>query len=78
MQLHAKYSYLHECFRLELPLFLLSIVFTAQKMKFSIKDFFSKCEEILINSIKKETLAQVFPVNFAKFLRTPFFTERLR
>ena len=24
------------------------------------------------NFIKKETLAQVFPVNFAKFLRTPF------
>ena len=27
---------------------------------------------------KKETLAQVFPVNFAKFLRTPFLTEHLR
>ena len=24
------------------------------------------------NFINKETLAQVFPVNFAKFLRTPF------
>ena len=30
------------------------------------------------NFINKETLAQVFPVNFAKFLRTPFFTEHLR
>ena len=29
------------------------------------------------NSIKKETLAQVFPVNFAKFDRTPFFKEHL-
>ena len=28
--------------------------------------------------IKKETLTQVFPVNFAKFLRTPFLTENLR
>ena len=29
--------------------------------------------------LKKETLAQVFPVNFAKFLRTPFFiVEHLR
>ena len=28
--------------------------------------------------LKKETLAKVyFPVNFAKFLRTPFFTEHL-
>ena len=30
------------------------------------------------NFIKKETLAQVFPVEFAKFLRTPFLTEHLR
>ena len=29
------------------------------------------------NFIKKETLAQVFPVNFVKFLRTPFLTEHL-
>ena len=28
--------------------------------------------------IKKEALAQVKLVNFAKFLRTPFFTEHLR
>ena len=27
------------------------------------------------NFIKIETLAQVFPVNFVKFLRTPFLTE---
>ena len=26
---------------------------------------------------KKETLALIFPVNFAKFLRTPFLTEHL-
>ena len=25
------------------------------------------------NCIKKETLAQVFPVNYSKFLRTPFY-----
>ena len=30
------------------------------------------------NFIKKETLAQVFSVNFEKFLRIPFLTERLR
>ena len=29
------------------------------------------------NFIKKETLAQCFPVNFAEFLRTPFITEHL-
>ena len=29
------------------------------------------------NFIKKEILAQCFPVNFAKFLRTPFLTEHL-
>ena len=28
--------------------------------------------------IKKESQAQVFSVNFAKFLRTPFFTEHLQ
>ena len=31
--------------------------------------FFNK---VAANFIKKETLAQVFPVNFVKFLRTPF------
>ena len=29
----------------------------------------------LINFIKKEAQAQGFPVNFVKFLRTPFFIE---
>ena len=27
--------------------------------------------------MKKETLTRCFPVNFAKFLRTPLFTEHL-
>ena len=32
-----------------------------------------------LHKIKKETLAQrCFPVNFAKFLRTPFFTKHLQ
>ena len=31
----------------------------------------------LINFIKKEAQAQGFPVNFVKFLRTPFFIEHL-
>ena len=35
-------------------------------------------QSLFNKAIKKETLAQVFPVNFAKFLRTPFFTEDLR
>ena len=30
------------------------------------------------NFIKKENLARCFPVNFAKFLGTPFVTEHLR
>ena len=33
---------------------------------------------VACNFIKKETLAQMFPVNFAKFLGTPFLTEHLR
>ena len=39
--------------------------------------FFNKVAGGACNFIKKETLAQVFPVNFEKFLRTPFFTEHL-
>ena len=31
-----------------------------------------------LNFIKIETLAQLFSVNFAKILRTPFFTEHFR
>ena len=31
----------------------------------------------LLNFIKKETLVLVFPVNFVKFIRAPFFTEHL-
>ena len=34
--------------------------------------FFNK---VLINFIKKEALTQVFPVNFAKFLQTPFLRK---
>ena len=39
--------------------------------------------EVIITSIlygfKKETLAEMFsPLNFAKFLRTPFLTEHLQ
>ena len=35
-------------------------------------------DPFLINDfIKKESLAQVFSCEFAKFLRTPFFTEHL-
>ena len=30
-----------------------------------------------LRPIKKETLAQVFPVNFVKFLKAHFFTEHL-
>ena len=39
--------------------------------------FFNKVASGACNLIKKETLAQVFPVNFSKFLRTYFFTEHL-
>ena len=37
--------------------------------------FLIKVQAEARNFIKKETLAQVFPVNFAKFLITPFLTE---
>ena len=33
---------------------------------------FNKVAGLACNFIKKETLPQVFPVNFAKFLRIPF------
>ena len=33
---------------------------------------FNKVAGLACNFIKKENLPQVFPVNFAKFLRTPF------
>ena len=38
----------------------------------------SRFQKNACNFIEKETLAQVFPVKFAKFLRTPSPTERLR
>ena len=46
-----------------------------------------QCESLFLNKVtglwpatllKKETLAQVFSVNFTKFLRTPFLTEQHR
>ena len=40
--------------------------------------FLIKLQAEACNFIKKETLARCFPVNFAKFLRTPFPTEHLR
>ena len=35
------------------------------------------CQSLFFNKVTKETLAQCFPVNFAKFLRTPIFIEHL-
>ena len=32
----------------------------------------------LLKSLEKETLAHVFPVNFAKFFQNTFFAEQLR
>ena len=40
--------------------------------------FLLKLQAEACNFIKKETLAQVFPVNSAKFSRTAFFTEHLQ
>ena len=37
--------------------------------------FQHSCRAQACNFIKKEFLAQVFSMNFAKFLRTPFLTE---
>ena len=39
--------------------------------------FFNKNAGATCNFIKKETLTQMFPVNFAKFLRTPFYRTPL-
>ena len=35
------------------------------------------CQSLFFNKVTKETLAQCFPVNFAKFLRTSIFIEHL-
>ena len=40
-----------------------------------IKYFFGK-GRVQRNLIKKETLAQIFPLNFAKFLRTPVLQNK--
>ena len=40
--------------------------------------FFNKAAGLRsLTFLKKETLAQIFPVNFAKFLRTAFIIEQL-
>ena len=52
--------------------------FTGKKLCQSL--FFNKVASLrpkACNFVKKETLAQVFPVNFAKFQKTPFLTEHL-
>ena len=53
---------------------------TCAKVSFLIKlwssDLQISCRPQTCNLIKKETLAQVFPVNFAKFIRTPFYRTR--
>ena len=41
-------------------------------IKLQARLFLNKVTGAACNFIEKETLAQVFPVNFAKFLRTPF------
>ena len=41
------------------------------------ESLFLKFQAKACNFIKKETLAQVFPVNFAKFLRKLFYIENL-
>ena len=40
--------------------------------------FLIKYQALACSFIEKETLAQVFPCNFEKFLRTPFPTEHLQ
>ena len=47
-------------------------------------DFLKRCKEFIwkhlrsITVIKKRLQSRCFPVNFAKFLKTPFFKEHLR
>ena len=72
--------------------FLLQLIspFTAQEMKFSSKDFFSKCDQIgsflccpvalqlcLNHTSVKETLARVFSCEFCEVFKNRFFTEHL-
>ena len=35
------------------------------------------CQSLFFNKVKKRLAHRRFPVNFVKFLRTPFFTEHL-
>ena len=41
-------------------------------------NFTGKQENVACNFFKKRLQHRCFPVKFAKFLRTPFFTEQLR
>ena len=76
-----KQKYKHECRSSRLDVFCKKGVlrnftkFTGKHLYES--PFFSGSLSFCI-FIKKESLAQVFPVNFAKFLRAPFLTEHLR
>ena len=42
------------------------------------ESLFSQSQPEACNFVKKETLTQVFPVNFAIFLRTPFLQKNFR
>ena len=58
---------------------LLKILQNSQENTCARASFLIKLQAEACNFIEKETLAQVyFPVNFPKFLRTPFLTEHLR
>ena len=70
------------CFRSSRPEVFCKIAVLRNFAKFTGKHL---CQGLFVNKvagqacsfINKETLVQVFPVNFAKFLRTPFFIEHL-
>ena len=56
----------------------ISLVFTAQKMKFSIRDFFSKCDQIrsFALGISSVNMTQVFSCEFCEIFKTSFFLEQ--
>ena len=57
---------------------LLNILENSQENTCARVSFLIKLQALAWNLIKKETLAQGFPKNFAKFVRTPSFVEQLR
>ena len=55
----------------------IEILQNSQESTYARVSFLIKLQVLSLQFTKEETLTQVFTVNFAKFLGTPFLTEHL-